>query len=131
MTTPTLVVDASAFVDLLVGGPAAEALGEELAGHVLVVPAHFDAEVASALARLGRAGHLSERQVGDRIRRLVAAPLRRVELPALLPGAWRRRHNLRLVDAIYVELSDQLGGVPLVTTDGGLARAWAHARLVS
>jgi len=126
-----VVVDASAFVDLLVGGPTAPALQVELTGHALAVPAHFDAEVASALARLGRAGHLSDRQVGDRIRRLVAAPLRRVDLSGLLPGAWRRRHNLRLVDAIYVELSDQLGGAPLVTTDQGLARAWTHARFIT
>jgi predicted nucleic acid-binding protein len=47
-----LVLDASAMVDLLVGSPQGVAIGARLRGHDLHVPAHFDAEVSSALAVL-------------------------------------------------------------------------------
>lgn len=52
-------------------------------------------------------------------------------MAALLSGAWRRRHDLRLVDALYVELSDQLGDVPLITTDRRLAAAVPTAELIT
>jgi predicted nucleic acid-binding protein len=39
-------------VDLLVGSPQGVAIGATLRGHDLHVPAHFDAEVFSALAVL-------------------------------------------------------------------------------
>lgn len=130
MTPLQVIVDASAFVDVLVGSPAAGAVRERLRAHQLVAPAHFDAEVLSALGRLSRAGTLSERQAGDRVRRLAGAPVRREALPGLLAGAWGRRHNLRLVDALYVELAHQLGDIPLITTDGGLAASTANAELI-
>jgi predicted nucleic acid-binding protein len=40
----------------------------------------------------------------------------------LLLGAWTMRHELRLVDALYVELARQLR-LPLITTNHRLARA--------
>jgi predicted nucleic acid-binding protein len=40
----------------------------------------------------------------------------------LLNGAWKLRHNLRLVDALYVELGNRLES-PVVTTDARLAAA--------
>jgi len=131
MTSQTLVVDASAFVDLLLGEPTGAAVERRLAGERLVVPAHFDAEVLSGLRRLQRAGELSDRQVSERLRRTAAAPLRREVLPALLPGAWRRRGTLRVTDALYVELSHRLGDVPLITTDHRLAATVPTAELIT
>lgn len=125
-----LVVDASAMVDLLVVSPRNPAIRDMLAGHELHVPAHFDTEVLSALGRLHRGGHLTARQVSNRLDRLVSAPLERHHVSPLLRGAWRRRHNLRLVDALYVELATVLDA-RLVTTDSGLAAASALAILVS
>ncbi len=94
------------------------------------VPAHFDAEVLSALGRLHRAGHLTARQVTTRIRRTAEAPIERHLLQPLLAGAWSRRHNLRLVDALYVELASRLEA-PIVTTDAGLAAATRVAEHVT
>ncbi|MGN6088011.1 MAG: PIN domain-containing protein, partial [Actinomycetales bacterium] len=37
-------------------------------------------------------------------------------------GSWARRHQLRLVDALYVQLAVELG-CPLVTTDRRLRDA--------
>lgn len=125
-----LVVDASAMVDALAGTALGPGVVARLRDHTLHAPAHFDAEVLSALGRLQRAGSLSVRQVGTRIGRLQSAPVQRHLLTPLLDGAWRRRHNLRLVDALYAQLADDLG-VALVTTDAGLATATANGELVT
>jgi predicted nucleic acid-binding protein len=117
-------------VDLLVGSPHGVAIEPRLRGHDLHVPAHFDAEVFSALGRLERAGDLTAHQVEERIERLETAPFRRHLLAPLLSGAWKRRHNLRLIDALYVELASHLDS-PIITTDAGLAAASPTAELVT
>ena len=124
-----VVVDASAMVDLLVGSPPARAIGERLRGSQVHVPAHFDAEVLSALGRLVRAGKLSARQAADRVRRLQRVPAERHSLPPLLLQAWQMRQNLRLVDALYVALAQQLDA-PVLTTDARLASATPVAQLI-
>ncbi|MDH3261404.1 MAG: type II toxin-antitoxin system VapC family toxin [Acidimicrobiia bacterium] len=125
-----LIVDASAMIDLLVGSPLAASIENRLRGHELHVPAHFDAEVLSALGSLQRSGDMTARQVAARIQRVAFAPLQRHLLAPLLAGAWKRRHNLRLVDALYVELADRLPAI-IVTTDSGLAAASPAADLLS
>ncbi len=50
---------------------------------------------------------------------LAVAPIRRHSVTDLVLGAWARRDQLRLVDALYVELA-VTQGLPLVTTDGRL-----------
>jgi len=116
-------------VDLLVGSPIAAAVHNRLRSHELHVPAHFDAEVLSALGRLQRAGELTVRQVTIRVQRVAAAPLQRHLLAPLLAGAWKLRDNLRLVDALYVELANRLDAL-VVTTDARLAAASPAADLV-
>jgi predicted nucleic acid-binding protein len=125
-----VIVDASAMVDLLTGSPVSQAVRDRLRAHELHAPAHFDAEVLSALARLHRGGHLSPSQVEERIDRLATAPIDRHALPPLLTGAWGLRQNLRLVDALYVELARQLE-VAIATTDTGLAGASPFAELLA
>jgi predicted nucleic acid-binding protein len=125
----SVILDASAMVDLLVGTAVASSVEERLRGHELHVPAHFDAEVLSALGRLQRAGEMTVRQVTARLVRVAAAPIERHVLAPLLSGAWKLRHNLRLVDALYVELANRLGA-PIVTTDTGLAAASSAADLL-
>lgn len=125
-----VIVDASAMADLLVGSPLARPVEARLRGHELHVPAHFDAEVLSALGRLQRAGEITARQVSARLQRVAAAPIQRHLLTPLLTDAWKLRHNLRLVDALYVELANRLD-VSIVTTDAGLAAATTTAQLVT
>lgn len=117
-------------VDLLVGTPLASPIEARLRGCSLHTPAHFDAEVLSALGRLQRSGQMSVRQAPSRISRVASAPIERHLLTPLLEGAWRRRDNLRMVDALYVELAENLGAT-IVTTDAGLASASPAAELVS
>ena len=130
MRVRRLVVDASAMVDLLVGSPLGEPVRRRLENHQLHAPAHLDAEVLSALGRLHRAGKLSANAVDRRLRQLAVAPIQRHELAALVEGAWNLRHDLRLVDALYVELAMRLEA-PLVTTDSALAAASPAAELVT
>ena len=117
-----VVVDASAMVDLLLDNDLGGAVRRRLAGHALHAPAHLDAEVLSALGRLHRAGDLEAESVEARLRDLVAAPIHRHDVSGLLVGTWSRRHQLRLVDALYVQLAVVLD-LPLVTTDRRLHAA--------
>jgi predicted nucleic acid-binding protein len=125
-----VIVDASAMVDLLVGSGPAGTIEARLRGHELHVPAHFDAEVLSTLAHLQRAGHITDRQAKARLQRVAAAPIQRHLLAPLLAGAWKLRDNVRLVDALYVELASQLDA-SVVTTDAGLAAASPVVDLVA
>lgn len=113
------VVDASALVDLLLGNDLGNAVQRRISGHALHAPAHVDAEVLSALGGLQRAATIAADDVETMLRELAAAPIQRHPIPSLLIGAWARRHQLRLADALYVELAFSRG-LPLVTTDGRL-----------
>jgi predicted nucleic acid-binding protein len=124
-----VVVDASAAVEALIGTPLGAAVRARLRGCELHTPAHLDAEVLSALGRLHRAGDLSAGSVTAALTELAAAPIARHPLAGLLAGAWGARERLRLVDALYVELSSSLGAA-LLTTDGRLANEAAVAELV-
>lgn len=124
------MVDASALVDVLAGTAYAAAVSARLEDTVWHAPAHLDAEVLSALGRLSRAGRLQQTDVDERLALLASMPVRRHLLPSLLQGAWAHRADLRLVDALYVELAAQLEA-PLVTTDQRLARATHLAEAIT
>lgn len=117
----TIVVDSSAVVEALIGTRVGVAVRGRMRGCELHAPAHLDAEVLSALGRLHRAGDLSATTVANALGELAAAPIARHQLADLLAGAWAMRDRLRLVDALYVQLSSSLG-TRLVTTDARLAR---------
>ena len=117
-----VVLDASAFVDLLVGNPLGIAVRARLAGQSLHAPGHIDAEVLSALGRMHRAGDLDRDTVTRLLGRVVDAPIERHRVQWLVVGAWARRSRLRLADALYVELATARDA-PLVTTDRRLRDA--------
>ena len=73
---------------------------------------------------------LSGADVDASLSRLSTIGLTRHLLSDLLIGAWARRTDLRLVDALYVELAARLH-VPLLTTDLRLARACPMAEVVT
>jgi predicted nucleic acid-binding protein len=125
-----VVLDASALVDLVLAHPIGAAVGARIEGRVLHAPAHLDAEVLSALGRLHRAGSLTARAVSRQIDLVAAAPIDRHPLAEMLRGAWMRRAQLRLADALYVELAVRLG-LPLVTTDAALGRATSVAEVIT
>jgi predicted nucleic acid-binding protein len=130
VATERIVIDASAMVDLLLGVPVAASIAERLREHEAHTPAHMDAEVLSALGRLERTRRLSSGAVEMRLRRLEDAVITRHPVAHLVVGAWGRRARLRLVDALYVELAEQLDA-RLLTTDHRLAAAYPGADLAN
>jgi predicted nucleic acid-binding protein len=119
---PSIVIDASAAVELLMRSPAGEQVEGILQGQQVAVPAHFDAEVFSALGRLVRAGTLEEGWMETLLFELARAPFVRYSVPPLLAPAWELRHNLALRDALYIALARGLGA-RIVTGDARLAHA--------
>jgi predicted nucleic acid-binding protein len=126
----TFVLDASATVETLLGSMTGMAVRQRMRGAQLHAPAHLDAEVLSALGRLHRAGEVPAGAVTTGLTELATAPIARHRLPALLTAAWQMRDRLRLVDALYVALSEQLGA-QLLTTDARLARSIGLAELIT
>ncbi|HET9094603.1 MAG TPA: type II toxin-antitoxin system VapC family toxin [Solirubrobacteraceae bacterium] len=129
MAAELVVVDASALVEALIGSGLGLAVRERLRGRDLHAPAHLDAEVLSALGRLHRAGELGAESAALLVSELAHAPIARHDLAGLLGGAWEARDELRLVDALYLELVRSLGAT-LVSTDARLARARPEVDLI-
>lgn len=117
-------------VEALLGTPAGKEARRRMRGFRLHGPAHLDAEVLSALGCMSRAGDVEESAVTGALQRLAVAPIQRHPLTTLLAGAWERRESCRLVDALYLQLAEQLGPVPLLTTDARLARSHDGVELV-
>lgn len=125
----TWVVDASCLVDLVIGAQGAAAVARHLAGHRLHAPAHVDVEVMSALARLVRGEVVSRAEARLALTRYAATPLTRHPLLELLPRAWERSQQLRVTDALYVQLAEHLD-TRVLTSDARLARVSDRAVVV-
>lgn len=124
-----LVLETSAFLDLVVGSDEGRAVRNALGRHVVHVSDHATVEVAMALRVLRRNALLSQAELASRIRLLAAAPFQSHPAQGLLAAA-AGRSGLRLGDALGVELSDRLAA-PLVTTDPRLATVWPRCWLIS
>lgn len=127
--TEILVLDASAMVPMLVPGEAGRSIAQRIRGTDVHVPAHFDAEVLSALGRLHRADQIDADAVTRSLDALARAPFTRHPVAPLLAAAWGRRGDTRLVDALYVALAMKLS-VPIITLDRGLAASAPRAELL-
>lgn len=118
-----LVIDASAAAELLLRTSTGLRVRERLSAVSFAAsPAHVDAEVLSALARMVRAGSIEDRFVDPALTELSAAPIVRLPLRPLLAGAWGLRNNVAMRDALYVILARRLDA-ELLTADGALARS--------
>lgn len=119
-----IVLDASAAVELLLGGRRAAPVlvriePEEGAVHA---PGLIDLEVAQVLRRLVRAGVMAAARGGASLEILADLPVTRHPATPLLPRIWSLREHLTAYDAAYVALAEALG-CPLVTFDAALAAA--------
>lgn len=117
----SIVIDASAVVELLIGSDRAPAVRRAIYGKKALAPDHLNGETLSALRRLERRG-MSSRRATEAAIDLKALPVKRVQSTALLGRAWALRENVKPFDAIYVALAQSLS-CPLLTADGRLAGA--------
>lgn len=124
-----IVLDAAALVDVVLDQPAKPWLLEHLDGEVVCAPAHQPAEVLSAIARLQRAGEITDEVAREALREAGA-----LEQELVLPSTDQLRRALdlqgriRVLDGLYVALAEQRG-CPLVTSDRRLASARAPCEL--
>jgi predicted nucleic acid-binding protein len=122
-----LVIDASAATELLLARPAAEAVAAHISkrGLDLHAPHLIDVEIASAVRGLVASGDARPQRGDEAIADLLDLPLARYPHDILLPRIWELRENFSSYDAAYLALAETLteDGVPLLTTDGRLARA--------
>lgn len=122
----TLVLDASAVVDLLLRSDHGERVRAGLARRhteQLFTVAHMDAEVFSGLARHHRAGELEAGEVTTMLQRLATMAAARLPITGeLLQVAWSMRDNIAARDALYIAAAHALRA-DLVTTDQRLSRA--------
>ena len=119
----SVLVDASAIVDVLLRNAQGRTIERYLDGRSLVTLAHADAEVLSALARLHRSGDLAAADVDERLRQLERLPMDRLPIDvASLRTAWALRRNVAMRDALYV-VAARAHGSKLITTDRRLRRA--------
>jgi predicted nucleic acid-binding protein len=124
-----IVLDASALVDVIADRPRKDAVLEHL-DQPLVAPGHQLAEVSSAVIRLLRAGELTQ-AAAKRALSDAATLIQEVAVldEGLILRAFALRDSLRILDGLYVALSEQRN-CPLLTTDGRLARADPPCELI-
>lgn len=116
-------MDASALLHALAdekssGERVRERLDEDDDQHA---PQVVKAESLSGLRRLAAAGEVTPPKAVAISHRIARAEIETYPAEAFIPRIWELRHNLSVHDAWYVALAEALE-VPLVTTDGRLAR---------
>ena len=126
-----IVLDASAFVELLLGTSLGRTIAERIADPEagLHAPHLADVEVAQALRRYVREGELDAPSAASALEDLRALDVQRHSHEPLLDRVWALRDNLTAYDAVYVALAEALD-TTLLTCDGRLARAPGMARRV-
>lgn len=126
-----IVLDASALVEVVLALRHRDWVLDHLAGDGVSAPPHQLVEVASALARLERAGVIGPDDAARALDDAAALPQRVDALtPALVKRAYALRGSIRVADAFYVALAEREDAV-LLTTDGRLARAGLPCRVTS
>jgi len=119
----TLVVDASAVVEFVLGSTQGRNAAIVMAAHTtLHAPALITAEALSALGALERRAEISPARSAEAMDDLLSVPLRRYPTEPLARRVWSMRHSVTVYDAHYVALAEALNA-PLLTGDLRLAAA--------
>lgn len=118
----SLVLDASALIELLIPTPAGKRVGAAIRARTVCAPQLIVAEVLSALRRLTIGGQISALRAEVALADLSDFPVTLFDLRRLSTPAWALRGRVTAYDAMYVALAQGLD-CPLVTLDARLARA--------
>jgi predicted nucleic acid-binding protein len=122
-----IVVDASAFLDVLLRTPAAPTLEEQLFldGQTLHAPHLVDVEVAQVLRRYVTRREISTTRGKQALDDFSIFPLTRYPHHPFLRRIWELRDNVSAYDAMYIALAEVLNA-PLLTSDRRLAATARH-----
>jgi predicted nucleic acid-binding protein len=117
-----VIVDASAVIDALAGGPGLPArVADRLRGEALAAPHLIDQEVMHTVRRQVHRGRVTPDDGAEAMRRYSLLRIHRLATDAVLGRAWALRDSVSAYDAAYLALAEDLG-VPLITTDVRLGR---------
>lgn len=86
------------------------------------MPAHFEADAYAGLRRMVSIGEIDRGRLSAAIDLLAKMTAERVPLAPLLPAAYELYDRVGAHDVFYVVIA-RLRGLPLLTSDGPLARA--------
>lgn len=113
-----IVLDASVVVELLMNGPLADSLRQDLAerNDSFIVPHLLDIEVVSALRNLTAGQRIDSHRSEQMLTDLAALPAERYPHAPLLGRMWELRHNFTAYDATYIALAEITDSV-LYTSD--------------
>ena len=125
----TLVVDASAVSEILLGTAAGQRAGAALDGHELLAPQHLTAEFASVVRGWSLSRQISDEQALRAFREFIALDIEQVSMDQMLPAVYALRHNVSAYDAMYVVLA-RAAQCRLLTLDARLAAAAADCALL-
>lgn len=112
-----IVLDASAWVDVLTAGVDVPALATD----DIAVPPHFDVEVLGSIRALQQHGELEAAAADVAVERHLRAVFDRAFDPADIRAAWVLREAMSFRDAWYVSLAQRLDAL-WVTADQKAAR---------
>ena len=123
-----IVIDASAIIQVLVGGDPGPALLDAVAGD-LAAPHILDVEVLSALRGMVLGGVLPLEAAESARRSYADLVITRYEAALLADRVWALRNQYTSYDAMYLALAEGLGA-PLVTCDRKLDAGGHHVEVV-
>ena len=118
----TLVVDASAVAEILLGTQAGRRAAALLGEHKLIAPQHLTAEVASVIRGWSLSRQITDEQALRAFREFEALGVEQVPMMSLLPAIYALRHNISAYDAVYVVVA-RAAECSLLTLDARLAEA--------
>ena len=116
------IIDASAAVEYLLRTAPGRQVADLVADAQLFAPELLYVEIVSVLRRGVLKALLPERRAQLALKDLTAWPIARIAHAELIDLAWSYRHNISAYDAFYVAAAQRYD-IPLLTTDGPLARA--------
>ena len=122
-----IVVDASAMLELLLGGAASGWVAQRIVGssHGMHAPELLDLEVAQVLRRLERDKSVTAARARSALADYLELDVVRYPHRPFLDRVWALRPNVTAYDAAYLALAEGLDA-PLITLDGRLARSTGH-----
>ncbi|MEL4504459.1 type II toxin-antitoxin system VapC family toxin [Luteococcus sp. H138] len=102
----TLVLDASAAAEFLLGTEQGLDVGVHMGSHPLIAPQLLAAEVVSILRGWNLSGQLASERVAFALQDFKDLGVQLFDMGELMFPAWKLRHNVSAYDAMYVALAE-------------------------